>query len=201
MAKKKAGQRKKGKRWQHPSEKKRRKNAWRKILKKAPKMHAFFLAVPESFGGPVFRSRHLRFCFSFAGARANVFEGKKPFQRRDFLQSKSFVCLQRRYFAGRKKYQRFQRQVSFTTRCKRLTVKRKQCNSQPERKDGQFSGKNAIRFSSAPGSSPTRVSEAWETRRKLNKKKAFERSMSKGTKRCLRSAHRFLHNASVWFQK
>ena len=141
MAKKKAGQRKKGKRWQHPSEKKRRKNAWRKILKKAPKMHAFFLAVPESFGGPVFRSRHLRFCFSFAGARANVFEGKKPFQRRDFLQSKSFVCLQRRYFAGRKKYQRFQRQVSFTTRCKRLTVKRKQCNSQPERKDGQFSGK------------------------------------------------------------
>ena len=58
MAKKKAGQRKKGKRWQHPSEKKRRKNAWRKILKKAPKMHAFFLAVPESFGGPVFRSRH-----------------------------------------------------------------------------------------------------------------------------------------------
>ena len=26
--------------------------------KKAPKMQAFFLAVPESFGGPVFRSRH-----------------------------------------------------------------------------------------------------------------------------------------------
>ena len=107
-------------------------------------MHAFFLAVPESFGGPVFRSRHFfgaacDFVFRLLVPEQMFSKGRNLFKGVIFTEQKLRLP-SAQAFRRKKKKQRFQRQVSFTVRCKRLTVKREQCNSQSERKDGQFSG-------------------------------------------------------------